>query len=355
MMRMAHGDAPSEILSDICLAYEQAVPGTAAGVTILDRTAQIFRNAVFPSLPDAFSAALAGIEVVDKPGSCALAIFDGITVESSDVATDERFSEGWRALSLEHGLRAMISIPTADRDGHALGTFVVAYPPEAPLSEEQRELADGFARLCGMVLVYRRNQLKHELLVGELQHRARNLFSTIGAVVYATLKSNPEPEQFRRTFDARLVALARAHSLALEAREADLRQLLVDTLAPFALDHHVDVDGPTVRLPQEAAMAFSLATHELATNAAKYGALSRNGGSVKVRWEFGQDGHFRFIWREAGGPRVAPPSRQGFGHRTIHRSMASAIDGKVELDYAPEGLVCSISAPKSPRLGARVN
>jgi two-component sensor histidine kinase len=354
LLRIAHGDSPGEILAEVCCEFERLV-GCVAGVTILDPTAQIFQHGVFPSLSPEFGLALAGIEVADKPGSCALAVADGKTVVCEDVAGDNRFAEAWKKLSLQHGLRALISIPALRRDGVALGTFVVGYAPEAPLGVMQRELADEFAALCGLVLAYRQDQLKHELLVGELQHRARNLFATIGAVVYATLKSNPEPDQFRRTFDARLAALARAYSLALEAGQADLRQLVADTLAPYSLDNKFSLEGPTLQLTQDAAVAFSLATHELATNAAKYGALSQDGGSVRVRWAFDDDGSFEFTWSEAGGPPVGPPNRQGFGQRTLHRSMASAIDGKVSLDYRPEGLVCSITAPRSTRLGARVN
>jgi two-component sensor histidine kinase len=355
--RVAHGDPPSEILVDICRNFEEILPGTIAGVTILDRSAQVFQQAVFPSLSDEYGKALEGIEVADKPGTCALAIFEGRTIECSDVHADDRFSPRWKELSLQHGMKALISIPTLARDGVALGTFVVAYSPDAPLSPDDRGLADDTARLCGVVLMYRRHQMKHELLVGELQHRVRNLFSTIGAVVYATLKSHPEPGMFRKTFDARLMALSRAHALAVEPGETDLRQLLTDTLAPYSVEHDISLDGPMFLLTPDAAVAFSLSAHELATNAAKYGALSAEGGSVRVNWGFeGEaDGGFLLTWHESGGPPVSPPRRQGYGQKTLHRSIASAVDGKVSLDYRPEGLVCSVTAPHSPRLGARTN
>lgn len=356
LVRIAHGDSADAILTDICLHFEQKVRGTIAGVTILDRTAQVFQQAIFPSLSDEYGEALQGIEVADKPGTCALAIFEGRTVECSDVHTDDRFSSAWRKLSLQHGMRAVISIPTMHRDGIALGTFVVAFDPHAPLNSHDRELASETANLCGLVLAYRRNHLRHELLVGELQHRVRNLFSSISAVVYATLKAHPEPELFRETFDGRLMALSRAHRQALEAKETDLRELLTDTLAPYAVDHDVTLAGPALLLTEEAAVAFSLAAHELATNAAKFGALSNPGGSLRVSWAFEGEENDRFVftWCEIGGPPVDPPRRQGYGHRLLHRSIASAIDGKVELDYRPDGLVCSVTAPQSARLGARV-
>ena len=264
-----------------------------------------------------------------------------------------------RSSELEHGLKSLVSIPAHHVDGMALGTFVVAYPPAAGLQTSDFRMADAFAELCGLVLTYRRNQFKQELLVGELQHRLRNLFSTIGAVVYATLKSHPEPSTFRKTFDGRLMALARAHSLALESGETDLRQLLVEILAPYSIDGFVSIEGPKLILTQEAAVAFSLAAHELATNAVKYGAFSRDGGSVKIEWDFENDTYggpqFDLTWREKGGPEVRHPEHQGYGQKTLHRSLASAIDANVELNYLPGGLECRIRAPDSPRLGVRVN
>lgn len=357
--KVANGVPAAEILADICKAFEGHVAGTTAGVTILDRTARVFEHGIFPSLSPKYGEALQGILVADKPGSCALAVFNGSTVLCEDVASDERFSAAWKQLGSAHGLHALVSIPAFHKDGMALGTFVVAWPPQSKLTPGEMELAQQFAALCALVLSYRRTQLRQELLVGELQHRLRNLFSTIGAIVYATLKSHPEPDVFRKIFDGRLVALARAHSLALEAEEAELRDLLVETLAPYSIDHEVRIEGPRVVLTQESAVAFSLAAHELATNAAKYGALSRNGGSVRIDWNFAQSGEgdprFELTWQESGGPPVEKPSRQGFGQSALRRSLASAIDGKVELKFESGGFQCRVVAPQTPRLGMRVN
>jgi len=359
LRKVAQGVPPGDILSELCLSFEANVPGTIAGVTILDRTLRLFEHAIFPSLSPDYAAALQGIEVADKPGSCALAVYEGKTVISQDVASDVRFIAAWKDLGLKHGLKALVSIPAGLADGMVLGTFVVAYMPEKNLRAKDRQMADAFAELCGLVLTYRRNRLKHELLIGELQHRLRNLFSTIGAVVYATLRSHPEQGTFRKTFDGRLMALAKAHSLALESGEADLRQLLVETLAPYSIDGFVAVEGPKLILTQEAAVAFSLAAHELATNAAKYGAFSREGGSVRIHWGFEDDPsgntQFELRWLESGGPEVAAPVHQGYGQKTLHRSLASAFDAKVELNYRSTGLECNVRAPHSPRLGIRAN
>ena len=355
---VAHGRPPDEILTDLCRSFEAHVPGSIAGVTILDRSSRIFELGIFPSLSPAYGEALGGIEVDGTPGSCALAVFKGETVVCDDVANDLRFAKLWRDLGVAHGLKALASIPAVNRDGITLGTFVFAYQPGADLGEGH-DLAREMAVLCAQVLTSRRGQMGHDLLIGELQHRVRNLFSTIGAVVYATLRSHPEPEAFRRIFDGRLMALAKAHSMALEPGEMDLRQLLVDTLAPYSIDRDVRIAGPQLLLSPQAAVAFSLATHELATNAAKYGSLSKHGGSVEINWAFEESSevepHFVLNWRERGGPQVFPPDRQGYGQKTLSRSLSAAFDAKVRLEYESDGLICTVAAPHSPRLGSRVN
>lgn len=354
---IAHGDAPEEILAVLCRAFEAAAPGRIAGVTVLDRSTTTFEPGIFPSLATAFGNALAGIKVADKPGSCALAVAEGTPVEVPDVAQDDRFADEWRSLMLEHGLRALVSVPAAQRDGVVLGTFVVAHNAAA-MNAQDWSLAEEYANLCGQVLAYRRVRAGQDLIVGELQHRVRNLFGTVGVLVYQTLKANPDPASFRRVLDGRLTALSRAHALALESVDNDLRQILVDTLAPYSIDHSVEIEGPPIRLTQEAAMAFCLATHELATNAAKYGALSQPGGGLRIGWKFASsadDQRFLFEWSEHDGPPVRRPERQGFGQRTIQRTLASAFDGHTQLDYAPAGFRMTLTAPKSVRLGKLVN
>jgi two-component sensor histidine kinase len=358
LRQLAEGEPAKDVLRSICLALEQLLPGSVVGVTMLDRSSQIFEDALFPSLSEAYAKALKGIAVADKPGTCALAVFKGQTVICHDVVSDSRFSEGWKTLGLKHGLRALISIPAIGPRSLTLGTLVVTFKPGSPLSPAGLDLAHEAADLSGLVLHYRRNQLKNELLLGELQHRLRNLFGAVGAIVYATLRSHPDADDFRRVFDGRLKALAKAHSLAVSPGQAELRQLIKDTLAPYSLDHEIRIEGPKLMLTQESAVALSLATHELATNAAKYGALSRPGGSVHVQWiiDGGDTGRrFALGWTETGGPVVEPPSRQGYGQQTLKRGVASAFDGSVELQYSPTGLKCRITAPLSPRLGQSVN
>lgn len=155
---MVHGKTADDILRDLCLSFEQELPESVVGVTILDRSAKVFEHAIFPSLADDYAAALTGILVADKPGSCALAVFGGKTVECTDVVFDGRFSGGWKDLSLKHGLRALISIPALDSQGGALGTLVVTHRPGSPLSASQRSMAEALTALAARVLSYRQSQ-----------------------------------------------------------------------------------------------------------------------------------------------------------------------------------------------------
>ncbi|MBS7669772.1 HWE histidine kinase domain-containing protein [Croceicoccus gelatinilyticus] len=357
LSRVAHGDPSSEILADIANHFMDRFPHTTAGVTAIDRTTLAFEPGIFPTLSPAFGDALAGIKVADKPGSCARAVADGEIIDVPHVPSDERFAQAWRDMCVKFGITAMTSFPAPQRDGTVLGTFVVVYDPQSPLDYQTRRLAEKYAQLCGFILAYRRREDGQELIVGELQHRTRNLINTIGALVYSTLKANPDMERFRKVLDGRLSAMARAHSLALSPGNTDLRQLLVDTLAPYSIDHQLNFEGPKLLLSEQSAVAFCLATHELATNAVKYGSLSRSGGRIDVTWAYDPEaeGDFRFDWVESGGPQVVAPTRQGFGQRTIHAGLASAFDAKVEVDYPEEGFRMSLSAPRSLRLGSSVN
>jgi PAS domain S-box-containing protein len=168
------------------------------------------------------------------------------------------------------------------------------------------------------------------LLANELNHRVKNTLATVQSIVNQTLRNAVDVESTRGTINARIIALAGAHDL------------LTDRVAPFVAGQ-ITRDGPSVDVSPSQALALSLALHELATNAAKYGALSRSEGRVELRWKL-QDDRLDLSWREYGGPRVAPPSRRGFGSRLIETALSYDLDGQSRLEFAPEGVHCSITA-----------
>jgi two-component sensor histidine kinase len=321
----------------------------------LDRAARVFEDAFFPSLAATFANGIRGARVVQRPGSCALAIYNGTVVTSTDIASDKRFRDEWCALNLQHEIRSIQSRPVFSPDRTALGTFVLGFrEPREPADFDVEVLALA-THLAGLALTRHREQQKQVLLIGELQHRTRNIFATIGAMVYSTLRTNPDLATFRKVFDGRLSALARAHSLALDGWDTDLRALLQDILSPYGDMQRIEMDGPPIRLTQEAAAAFAMAANELATNATKHGALSNPDGKISINWKVAEDAQkdlvFELNWSEYDGPPVLKPTKSGFGSRAITQSLGSAIDGVVDLDFPPHGLTCAIRAPLTERLG----
>jgi two-component sensor histidine kinase len=240
--------------------------------------------------------------------------------------------------------------------GAPLGTFMLCFREPRKLDTFDDIVMETVAELVGYALERRRSLIRQQLMIGELHHRARNVFATIGALAHFTLQSNPDTAGFRKAFDGRLSALATAHSLMLMEWGDDLRTLVKQVLEPYGSDKVIEMTGPPIRLAPDAATALSMATHELATNAAKYGALSRPGGKLSIRWDIttalGEGQAFTLNWTETGGPEVQPPTRRGFGMQAIERLLAQEIDRKAIVAFAPEGLRCSIEAPFTEKLGA---
>ncbi|QPQ54264.1 PAS domain S-box protein [Allosphingosinicella flava] len=193
-----------------------------------------------------------------------------------------------------------------------------------------------------------------EILLGELNHRVKNTMTLVQATARQTFKRGEVPEAVQRTFEGRLSALAAAHDVLTRQswESAMLGEIVTAALAPFgALEEgRVTVEGPAVQLPPQATVIFAMALHELATNAAKYGALSNDEGRISITWAREEgDGNARltFTWKENGGPKVSLPEGRGFGSRLIESVLAAELGGTVRLHFAADGLCCLIDAPLS--------
>jgi two-component sensor histidine kinase len=156
-------------------------------------------------------------------------------------------------------------------------------------------------------------------------------------------------EGFKEAIEGRIEALANVHSLFAKSRwtGAELGCLIKQELLPYSRDRQMRtlIDGPTVMLKPELAQAMAVTLHEMATNAAKYGALSVPEGQVRVEWSRAADGRVVLRWTEAGGPCVSPPTREGFGTHMMEAMIPSHEGGEVRLDWHAEGLVCEIALP----------
>ena len=190
------------------------------------------------------------------------------------------------------------------------------------------------------------------LLVNELNHRVKNTLATVQAIAIQSFREiGAESGPSFTAFQERLFALARAHDLLTQDswEGAELCEVVGEVIEPYCREAsgRCQIDGPRVRLTPGVALALSMAIHELATNAAKYGALSVPTGQVFITWTVtpGEPQCLHLCWREQGGPPVAPPMRRGFGTRLIERSLAMELSGKVNLVYESAGVVCTIRVP----------
>jgi len=199
---------------------------------------------------------------------------------------------------------------------------------------------------------------RQKLLVDELNHRVKNTLATVQSLAAQTARDAPAPPVFRERFEGRLAALSKAHDqLTMHHWEnAELRALLAGSLAPHGgTANRIVLRGEDVVLRPRAVLTLAMAFHELTTNAAKYGALSVPGGRVEIAWRpVEEDGRtfLRIDWTEQNGPPVSPPSRRGFGSRLIEGSIAAELGGSAHLDYAPEGLRCTMTMPMDMATGA---
>lgn len=191
-----------------------------------------------------------------------------------------------------------------------------------------------------------------EMLIGELNHRVKNVLATVQAIMTQTLRQSASLEDFKTAFAGRLHALAQAHNLLVQKEwiGADVGQIVKDVLMPYRTHEKSGVvaEGPGLVVRPQVGVALMLILHELATNAVKYGALSAPTGQLRVTWHREGEGPAERIhvrWREVGGPKVQAPLRQGFGTRLIERSTAHELGGEARLEFLEEGLRCELIFP----------
>jgi PAS domain S-box-containing protein len=196
------------------------------------------------------------------------------------------------------------------------------------------------------------------LLMRELTHRSKNLLAVIQAMARQTARHTGSIERFLEQFGARLQALAASHDLLVQESwyGASLTELVRLQLSRHLDRDQVVIEGPPILLKPEAAQGLGLALHELATNAAKYGALSSPAGRVSIGWRrlpATEGNGIEIIWQEQGGPEVAMPEQRGFGTLVIERNLVRALDAQVELLFVPAGVCCRIIVPVTQFVAGR--
>ncbi|WP_170285141.1 PAS domain-containing sensor histidine kinase [Microvirga aerophila] len=234
---------------------------------------------------------------------------------------------------------------------HKSGSFYPVAFTASPIQDES-------GRTIGTIIEVRdisaekKAQEHQRLLINELNHRVKNTLATVQSITSQTLRNAATAQDAKRALEGRLLALSRTHDVLTRENweSAELREIVEQAIEPYQGqgEDRFHLEGPWLRLPPRMALALAMALQELATNAVKYGALSNATGTVRIIWEV--DGphnpsRLRLQWEETGGPVVAAPSRRGFGTRLIERSLAQDLDGRVQIEFAPSGVVCMVDAP----------
>lgn len=183
----------------------------------------------------------------------------------------------------------------------------------------------------------------HKVLISELNHRVKNMLAVTITIATQTLETSSSPEAFHGAFVGRLKAMSRAYGLLSREqwKEASVRELIDQELAPFDLDR-TTISGPDLKLNPQRGLALGMVIHELATNAAKYGAFSNADGKVDLQWKI-EGQKFICIWTEKGGPLVAPPGEDGFGMSLMRGEIGYRLGGSVETNFNPDGLIITLS------------
>jgi two-component sensor histidine kinase len=198
---------------------------------------------------------------------------------------------------------------------------------------------------------FRRERDHASLFTLELDHRVKNVLALVSAVAFRTQETSRNMDEFMVAINGRINALAVAHDLSSQRRwqGIPLAELVRRELAPYATVGSTQIDGPGVALSVEAAQALAMVFHELATNAAKYGAISVKSGCVAVRWSLRHHGHegspLCIEWKESGGPWVAPPTVSGHGTSVISELIPFELGGKVDHLFRSEGVLCKLEIP----------
>jgi PAS domain S-box-containing protein len=200
---------------------------------------------------------------------------------------------------------------------------------------------------------HKKEEDRLRFLLDELNHRTQNTLATVLAIAKQTLASAADREMVG-VFEGRVLALSKAQALLGRSSwdRVSLQHVLDRILEPFGLHDpqtgRFSAAGEDVRLQPKAALSLAMVFHELATNAAKHGALSTDAGHISITWQvepYSDGTGMRLLWKESGGPPVMPPGRQGFGSRLIERGLAQELNGEVRLVYDPAGVSCQIAMP----------
>jgi PAS domain S-box-containing protein len=320
-----------------------AITGADKGnLQLFDPTAGVLTIAAQRGFEEPFLKFFASVR--DDASACAAAMRSGDRVIVEDVRESEIFAgQPSKEVMLDAGARAVSSTPLMASTGNLLGMISTHFANPHRPSERELHLLDLLARQTADYLERKRADEIQAILAHEIQHRSNNLLAVIQTIATRSLSGSHTLSEAKAAFEARLQALARADRQLSKSNWSgvNLSEIVWSELLPYA--ERTVVDGTDVILSPQHAQNFGLMLHELATNAAKYGALSNGSGKVGVYWTItglSKNNKLQFKWQERGGPPVVAPTRHGFGTTLIKATFPDA-----RIDYAIEGLSCEIDIP----------
>ena len=238
---------------------------------------------------------------------------------------------------------------------HKNGSLIEISLTVSPIKDANGRII-GASKIARDITERRRGQEQQRLLLREMNHRVKNLFALAGGVVTLSARTAGTPKELAGAVRERLAALARAHELTLvdltdsgdrPDRTTTLSALVQTIMAPYVNEEQerITIAGPDLPVSGSAVMSIALLLHEIATNAAKYGALSSQNGCVDVRWSVEND-ELVLAWRERGGPPLSgQPDTEGFGSLLARLTVTGQLAGKISRDWNPEGLTVNLSVP----------
>jgi len=234
-------------------------------------------------------------------------------------------TEGQEAIHVVDGVRRTVAInavPVRGQAGRMLGAVSTVY--------DITELREAVRR--------------QQVLIDEVNHRVKNTLATVHSIARLSAASAGSVKEYLASFEQRLHALSAAYNLLTQNNwdGADLRDIVERTLAPYATDGRLSIEGPAAMLSPKHSLALAAAVQELSTNAAKYGSLSIPAGRVAISWTLNEVAAIALDWRELDGPPVAEPVRKGFGSKLIQEVLAADSGWKVKLEYLPAGVHCTL-------------
>jgi PAS domain S-box-containing protein len=225
----------------------------------------------------------------------------------------------------------------------------------SPVRDKNGELLQHFVSFVDLSK-HKRALAHSNMLINELNHRVKNTLATVQSIVWQALRKSTDGKVIGESIQARLSALSRSHDLLTREKwaSAGLRDIVIDALEPFgvsgALAERLVIRGENIRLSPKVTLALGIAFNELATNAMKYGAFSTEAGSIEISWTVvssPQGDRLILNWKERAGAPVSPPVRKGFGLQVIERGLAQELEGSVNLDFQPTGLIFTLECPAS--------